>query len=372
MRGRMRNEIIAVFVPHSTWHFQRIIPLVIIAIVISTPIIFAQSSTSSYQAGAEGYMAARTNLGVSASIQTHIYDIDNPTLTDRSDLFFVGSHLVNGAFVQFGYGFEPGLLCLRAYFQLNGTGTCMGGWQVIQNGDARWFWEYWPDWQGRLGVYTQIGPSMSAGADGTLHVYAISGSSNLTWSFILDGRQVASLNVTPSIATDNPYVAAEQVTSQQPGELGPVRFQNLSYFSSGVWLPVEFLKRGGGCGSFDSPGHCPYATPYNVTLIGENEIIAGSLTPTTGQSRTTSINTSLTASNLHSVIDVTLVGLVVAAVVVIGCYARVRRNRKHHLSDEKNSEFSTGMKRFSKFCSHTGFNMLQETGRSISLTTHGR
>lgn len=159
----MRNEIIPVFVLHSNWHFQRIIALVIIAIVILTPIAVAQSSTFSYQAGAKGYMAAASNLGVSAVIQTHIYDIDNPNLTDRSDLFFVGSELLNGGFVQFGYGFEPGLLCLRAFSQLNGTGTCMGGWQMIPNGDARWFWEYWPDWRGRSGLYTGIGPSMSAG-----------------------------------------------------------------------------------------------------------------------------------------------------------------------------------------------------------------
>lgn len=177
-----------------------------------------------------------------------------------------------------------------------------------------------------------------------MHSYAISGSSNLTWSFILDGHQVASLNVTPSISTDNPYVAAEQVTSQQPGQLGPVRFQNLSYFSSGVWRSVESLKPFEGCGSVESPGYCPCASPYNVTLIGENDVVAGSLTLIMWQSTTTSINTSLTASNLRSENAAALVSLVVAAVVVITGYGRIRRNRKNNSPDEKNCENSTGMK----------------------------
>ena len=292
-------------------------------------VVVAQTSIYSYQAGANAFMSgSRANLGVSAEIQTHIYSIDYPNTTDRADLFFVGSTLVNGGFVQFGFGFEPGLLCLRAFVQLNGAGKCMGGWHVIPNGDARWFWEYWPDYTGRLGVYTQIGPSMSAGADGTWHTFTISGASNRSWSFILDGEEVASLNVTPAIATDNPYVAAEAVTTQEPGQLGPVRFQNISYLSSGVWRPVVFLKTFEICGSPQSPLACPYANPYNATLIGANGVVAGSLANSIWQSTTSSTTTSITSSRFYTANAFVLVCLIGASGGVIAVYMWMR-SRKH-------------------------------------------
>jgi hypothetical protein len=272
-------------------------------------------------------MSASANFGVSASIQTHIYDIDNPYPPDngqRADTFWVGSSLVNGAFIQFGFGFQPGRLCLRAFFQVNGTGTCMGGWDVIPNGDARWFWEYWPDWQGKLGVYSQIGPSMSVGANATWHTYYIADSLNQRWSFVLDGRQVGSMNVTPSESVDKPIVSAEQVTTEAPVRLGPVEFKNLSYFSSGVWRPVEFLKAVLDCGGFGI-GICSTPNPYNVTLLGENDVIAGSLTPVVRASSTrTSTATKSELASYSNYYAIALILFVTISVVTIYHLSRRR------------------------------------------------
>lgn len=249
----------------------------VLLVFLLIPVTQAQSSVS-YQVGAYADSMSSGNLGVNVSILTHAYNIDLPNLPTRADAFYVGSGLAGNGFIQFGYELQQGGVCLKGFFAFNGTGTCMGDQEEIPNGDARWFWEYWPDALGRLGFYFEIGTSNSAGRNGTWHSYTIVDSSDKSWSFILDGVQVASLNVKPLISRDPPFEAAEQVTvpTQPLGRLGPVEFQNLSYFRSAVWRPVEFLKPFKSCGII---GRCSLPNPYNVTLLGENDLIAGSLTP---------------------------------------------------------------------------------------------
>jgi hypothetical protein len=206
----------------------------------------------------------------------------------------------------------------------------MGGWDVIPNGDARWFWQYWPDWEGKLGIYSQIGPSMSVGANGTWHRYSIVDSLNQRWSFVLDGRQVALMNATPSESIDKPTVSAEQVTTESPVRLGPVEFKNLSYFNSGVWEPVEFLKPVLDCGGF-GVGICSTPNPYNVTLLGANDVIAGTLTPTITSPSTSTMHTSVSSASTGYDYSAILLVLL-AGLLAVSVYA-IRRKRTRAFLD---------------------------------------
>lgn len=243
-------------------------------LIISITGTGAQSSVS-YGAGAVGDLTTVRNLGVGVSIQTHAYDIDFPDLPGRADAFWVGVDLASGGFIQFGYSLQAGYSCLKGFYESNHTFTCQGGGEDMGNGDPRWFWEYYPKLLGDV-YYFQTGPSMSGGVNGTWHTYRIADIANQSWSFILDGAQVSSLNVTPSLSTTPPHEVAEQVTAGSPGRLGPVEFRNLSYFRSGVWRPVEFLRPILSCGL---TGACSVPNPYNVTFLGENDMLAGSLNP---------------------------------------------------------------------------------------------
>jgi hypothetical protein len=255
-------------------HVFATVPMLLMLLTISITSNGAQSFLA-YQAGAVGDLTTIGNLGVGVSIQTHAYNIDYPNVPIRTDAFWVGSDLADGGFIQFGYELVPGYGCLKGFQGLNGTSECQGASEQIRNGDPRWFWEYWPSSK-VLVYYFQDGPSMSGGENGTWHNYRIADEANRSWSFTLDGVQVASLNVTPSLSTAPPYEFAEQVTTGNLGQLGPVEFRNLSYFRSGVWLPVEFLRLSKSCGVI---GACSVPNPYNVTFLGENDILAGSLEP---------------------------------------------------------------------------------------------
>jgi hypothetical protein len=71
----------------------------------------ARLNKYSLQAGAWGDDASQHNLGVRAEIRTHIYEADDGTF----DYFWIGDNLVDGAFIQFGYAFQPGNFCLRMH-----------------------------------------------------------------------------------------------------------------------------------------------------------------------------------------------------------------------------------------------------------------
>jgi hypothetical protein len=292
--------------------------------MLSTPFANAQSAMSNYLAVAEAYMSASSDLGVSVSILTHAYNIDEADISGREDAFWVGSNLDNGAFIQFGYTLLERYTCLKSIQQLNGTFTCSGGWEQVLNGDARWFWEYWPDREGRLGIYSQLGPSMSAGKNATWHTYSIADSSNVSWSFAMDGEQVASLSIKPSAASDAPFVAAEQVTPVAPMRLGPVEFRNLSYLSSGTWHPVDFLEPIKDCEG-SGLSYCSFSNPYNVTLLGLNDVIVGSLTSSqTSASSTSTMSSTASSSTSFKILPM----LVVFTVVVVACLFVGRKLRK--------------------------------------------
>jgi len=220
-----------------------------------------------YQAGAEADSSSAGNFGVGVAILTHSYQMANP---DESDAFFVGSVLSGGGFIQFGYEIQSGYMCLNGYETLYRSIECQTS-EYIPNGDARWFWQYWPDSQGSLGLRFVTGPTMSAGRNDTWHTYAIVDYANLTWSFVLDGTPVSTLNVRPVNSSEAPYEAAEEGTSDL---LGRLALWNLTYFISGSWHEAASLTTFSGCGI-----GCQFPSPFSATIVGNNDVIAGSLNP---------------------------------------------------------------------------------------------
>jgi hypothetical protein len=225
------------------------------------------------QVGAWGDDASKGNMGAGAEIRTNITP---PTGQDLAASFWVGDNLQNDAFIQFGYQLTtPGNFCVYGE-TIGDQGNCLGSPDNVGYGDARWFWEYWPN-PAVMDFYYAIGPANSAGPDGAWHLYQILPSATKGWDFVLDGHTVWSFNmfqVTKS--KDPPYMVAEEVTSTQSasGSLGPVEFRNLSYLDGPItWQSVTSLSAISGCGGVYP--NCSISIPYGVTVLGPNDIIAG-------------------------------------------------------------------------------------------------
>jgi len=224
-------------------------------------------SQVSFEVGAAGDDASRGNLGIRASIQTHLYD----TYPVVFDYFWIGSVLSNGAFVQFGYGFQPGpaTYCLDAFVKGSVT-TCLGKSELVSNTEGRWEWQYWPDTTGN-DFYYEIGPAASVGANGTWHEYSIVRSGS-QWNFLLDNAVVGNFTAVASVSRDPPLILAEKTaTDQLVGSLGPVAFQDLEYFKQNEWRSVETLLVVRSC----SPT-CNLDQPYGVTVSG-GTVVVGSV-----------------------------------------------------------------------------------------------
>jgi hypothetical protein len=215
------------------------------------------------------------------------------------DSFWVGDNLEDGAFIQFGYDlFTPANYCVG---QWNGA-NCLGSSVTIGYGDARWFWEYWPN-ANVTDFYTGIGPANSVGPHGSWHLYQIWPNllNGIGWNFELDGQTVSSFQIPNSVqfgsaygsanvirSKDPVYVTAEEVSNQPSasGNLGPVEFKDLSYYSLVLspslyrWFQVESLKAISGCGVLTID--CPLI-PYGITIVGPNDIIAGTGQPLRSQ-----------------------------------------------------------------------------------------
>ena len=226
------------------------------------------------QVGASGDDASKGNMGVGAEIRT---SITPPTGQALATSFWVGDNLQNGAFVQFGYDLtSPHDYCL--YGETKGDqGNCLGAYGNIGYGDARWFWQYWPN-SAVNDFYYAMGPANSAGPDGSWHLYQIWPNATNGWNFVLDGKTVWNFNMFHFTESRDPaYMIAEEVTSTQSasGTLGPVAFRNLSYLDGYTkWQSVTSLSAISGCGGMIP--YCGITVPYGVTVSGPNEIIAGS------------------------------------------------------------------------------------------------
>ena len=208
-------------------------------------------------------------MGIRVGIQTHLYD----TYPVVFDYFWIGSVLANGAFIQFGYGFQPGpaTYCLEAFVR-GGVTNCMGKSELVSNTEGRWEWQYWPDVNGR-DFYYAIGPANSVGVNGTWHEYSIVRSGS-QWDFLLDNVVVGNLTAAASISRDPPLMLAEKTgTDQLVGSLGPVAFRGLGYFKENVWRSVESLLVVRSCSPTQA---CNPDQPFGVSFVGGN-VLTGSV-----------------------------------------------------------------------------------------------
>ena len=208
-------------------------------------------------------------MGIRAGIQTHLYD----TYPVVFDYFWIGSVLTNGAFIQFGYGFQPGpaTYCLEAFVK-SGVTNCMGKSEVVSNAEGRWEWQYWPDANGN-DFYYEIGPAGSVGINETWHEYSIVRSTS-KWNFLLDNVVVGNLTAVSSLSRDPPLMLAEKTgTDQLIGSLGPVAFRDLEYFKQNEWQPVESLLAVRSCSPTQT---CNLDQPFGVSVVGDN-VLAGSV-----------------------------------------------------------------------------------------------
>jgi len=226
-------------------------------------------SQISFKVGAIGDDASRGNMGIRAAIQTHLYD----TYPVVFDYFWIGSVLSNGAFIQFGYGFQPGpaTYCLEAFVK-GGVINCIGKSEPVSNTEGRWEWQYWPDIAGH-DFYYEIGPADSVGVNGSWHEYSIVRSGS-QWDFLLDNVAVGNLTAAASLSRDPPLILAEKTGSDQlVGSLGPVAFQDLEYFKENEWRPVESLLVVRSCSPTQT---CNLDQPYGVA-VADGHVVVGSV-----------------------------------------------------------------------------------------------
>jgi hypothetical protein len=227
----------------------------------------AQTTNYVLQIGAWGDDASKGNVGVRSDIRTHIYDAKSSDL----DYFWVGDDLEGGAFIQFGFSYEPGYHCLRGEWYQDKF-TCSGRSDNIGISDARWQWQYWPN-ASVNDFYYEIGPANSVGENGTWHTYSVLPNSANGWSFLLDGLQVANVQFQWHRSKESAHVIAEKVTNSSVlGSLGPVEFRNLGYLSEDGWHSVDTLYVSKGCSIYE----CKIENPYGISLEGPNHIAAGS------------------------------------------------------------------------------------------------
>jgi hypothetical protein len=243
-------------------------------------------TTYSLHVGAWGDNDSVGNNGVQVDIRTHIEDVVQPTVTYS---FWVGSILINGAFIQFGYELvlPDNRYCLYGERTVSESGggsfnsSCFASLDYVGSGDARWFWQYWPSGAGQA-FYFALGPAYSAGPDGSWHTYQIVPNEANGWNFVLDGKMVQNFNdYPPTTSKDAVFMVAEEVTdATSSGNLGPVEFRNLEYSKNGSWQPVRSLKAVSDCvpsnrGVYELGAYCGISNPYGVRLNGPNDIIAG-------------------------------------------------------------------------------------------------
>jgi len=261
--------------------FSHYLLFLLFGILLTTTITTAvrgQTQTAyELQVGASGDSDSVGNSGVQAQIETNA---QNVYLPDTAETFWVGDNLANGAFIQFGYELlVPGSYCLYGE-RFGANGNCFGSSDYVGSGDARWWWEYWPNAYG-MDFYFGIGQAYSAGPDGSWHTYQIVPNVANGWNFVFDGTIVKSFNdYQVSISKDPAFVIAEEITgaTSASGNLGPVEFRNLEYLNDVGWQNVTSLTAISDCNTSNQLGvypNCGIRIPYGVSMNGPNDILAG-------------------------------------------------------------------------------------------------
>lgn len=155
----------------------------------ATPRPVRAQTLYSIQVGAWGDDASRGNMGAGVEIQTNVATLASQ---DLLNYFWVGDNLQGGAFIQFGYAlWSPGYYCMYGE-TIGGFTNCSGASETIGYGDARWFWQYWPNAKVD-DFYAGVGPANSAGSEASWHLYQIWPNVDNGWNFVLDGATSSKL-----------------------------------------------------------------------------------------------------------------------------------------------------------------------------------
>ena len=210
-----------------------------------------------FQSGARGDLGSSFNSGASVQIQTIV-----PQAVDSGSMaFWVGENLQNDAFIQVGYVLEN----QTGYYPTNCTQLGCTGRTLLNAGDAEWFYEYFlpGDSSTFLG---SIGPTGSAGANGSFNTYSFRSIGN-TWYFFLNNRSIGSANLGTSSSGSQFPVAVGEVanTSSARTHMEKVIFANLSAYVQGGFLPVS---TGYGVINYGSGSRTDIPNPYGVQEIG--------------------------------------------------------------------------------------------------------
>ncbi len=244
---------------------------VAVASVLLLASISAVAGEYWFQFGAVGGSNTEYNHGVSADIETSI----THNITSGSISFWVGETLSNGAFLQFGY-LEPNesgkypMLC---------TLSGCSNYEYSNASQAEWFYEYFPYNYSGGQFLGAIGPTASAGTNGTFNNYALYSSGD-TWDIMFNGNVIGSLNMHASTSGINAPIAFGEIanSSGSPVYINNAIFKNFDIYESDQFLPVSEAYSFIGYGVGSKKG---IRDPYGVMEVGNriNYFAAGSGLP---------------------------------------------------------------------------------------------
>jgi len=291
-----------------------------LALVLLISIQPLNAAMLDYYMGAYGDSESIGSIGVRSEIRTHVYRVYQV----EEDSFWVGTHLDNGALIEFGYSlFGKSTLCEYGEVGAGNSVTCMGG--MLQNNeyDPVWAWAYWLNQSDHYFGIGQISPSE---LNGTWHLYSITPDLKGEWAFLLDGRQVATARFPPTNSSDAVWILAEKTsTLASPSSLGPVEFRNLAYLRQNGWHNVTELYAYTGCGV----NNCG-SVAYGVASNGANHIVAGTSLPQSenGALLWSSVEPTPLWTDLLPNVSVLFYGSLIVGVSIIAIFIFLRKRTK--------------------------------------------
>lgn len=183
-----------------------------------------------FQSGVRGDGSSAQNSGASVSIQT----VSQQQASGGAMAFWVGEDLPNKAFLQVGYIIENQT---GNYPSKCNSAGCTGS-ELLVAGDAEWFYEYFTSADNNS-FMGRIGPSGSAGANGSVNNYAFYATGD-TWHFLFNGNEVGSVNLGAASTGSNWPVAFAEVANVTNNmvPMKAVTFSNLSTYNNGGFSPI--------------------------------------------------------------------------------------------------------------------------------------
>jgi hypothetical protein len=211
----------------------------------------ASGSTGSHQYWQVGLSAgpeASNATGMRTTISTVL---PQQVASQTTNYYWIGSYLADSSFIQVGY--------YVAWYD-----PVVAGW---------FYCAFTPTQQKGPCVY---GPSGSAGADGTVHSYALESSQDATqWTALVDGRSVGSFGWTSgTTGQDSPGIYAESsgfTAHAAESTLGPVDFtQPIATRAAGQasYHLAQHLRP-----AYAAEDVCP---PYGAASDGTGGVLLGS------------------------------------------------------------------------------------------------